>query len=257
VAGLDERGSDSLRALIKNGKLTALTTFLAFNRPSVVELDRYLEQVRGEFLASLPQAPDAMEKKTLRKALRAYTPPTPPAGMQLSELNNTELLHLLTFDPKTQRLISRDLMARFGGHDFHLHFPRYCALEKSVTLHVPPFDEDRLTFEALAESGVADKGRMIPLPQRLTVLKMPELRQMAKDLNYDRKFTRKAEATEDLAKRPGAAVLLSMHYIVDDLFWLKPIAEDPEDIKDEWTYLTAYAKLLASITARATPLEQA
>jgi hypothetical protein len=78
------------------------------------------------------------------------------------------------------------------------------------------------------------------------VLKMSQLRQMCKDLNHDTKYSRKQDATEALAQIPGAAVLLSMSYVVDDLFALTPIKNEIYDIKREWNYLSAYAKLLIS-----------
>jgi hypothetical protein len=105
-------------------------------------------------------------------------------------------------------------------------------------------------LEALAKSGIARKGRHIPLEARLTVLKMSQLRQMAKDLNLDKKFSRKQDAAKILADVPGAAVLLSMQYVVDDLFILNPINEDIEQIKSEWAFLRAYAKLLSGLKSK-------
>ncbi len=250
VVGLDERGVERLKKLIQEKEITALTTFLAFNRPSVVELDLYLQLARAQLLVSLPEAADQMPPKTLSNLVAEYAPPPPPAGVQFEPLSAEERQQALIFDPKSQRLITRELMSRFGGHDFITHFEHYCSRDKSVSLHVSPFAPGRKALETLAKSGIASKGRHIPLSQRLTVLKMSQLRQMAKDLNYDKKFVRKQEATEILATVPGAAILLSMQYVVDDLFVLKPLAEDVQQIKAEWTYLTAYAKLLASIPSR-------
>ena len=255
VVGLDDRGLSSLRALIKKGDITPLTTFLAFNRPNILELDDYLKKNRQIFKATLSAAPKTLSTEQLEALASEFHPEPAPAGMHFDWLTRAERCQALVFEPRARRLINRDLMTRFGGHDFHKHFPRYCALEKATTLHVPPFDPDRPTFEALAESGIADKGRQIPLPQRLMVLKMKELRQMAKDLNYDQKFTRKIDATEDLATRPGAAVLLSMQYVIDDLFYLNPI-EDTDKIEEEWAYLSACARLLASTNNQRRTLEQ-
>lgn len=249
VVGLDERGVERLKKLMQEKEISALTTFLAFNRPNVVELDLYLQLARAQLLASLPEAPAQMPPKTLSNLVIEYAPPPPPAGIQFAPLSAEERQHALVFDPKSRRLITRELMSQFGGHGFITHFEHYCSRDKSVSLHVPPFAPGRKLLETLAKSGIARKGRHIPLSQRLTVLKMSQLRQMAKDLNYDKKFVRKQEATEILATVPGAAVLLSMQYVVDDLFVLKPLDENVQQIKAEWTYLTAYAKLLASSTS--------
>lgn len=230
VTGLDERGIGSLKALIRKKDTTAITTFLAFNRPGFVEIDEYLRQQRRQEKSDAPvSAATTLVKKLLKP------------------LTETEQKLLVEFNPKSTRLISRELMSHFGGHEFSVYFGHYAARPQSVTLHVPPFDPDRKILEDLAKSGVARKGRHIPLDARLTVLKMSQLRQMAKDLNLNKKFTRKQEAAEVLADVPGAAVLLSMQYVIDDLFMLLPIKEDVVLIKHEWSYLEAYAKMLSNL----------
>ncbi len=234
VIGLDERGINSLRALMKSTDSTALATFLAFNRPKVIELDDYLWRLFEQF-------------RNTTDAIAAASLPTPPAGIRMDALSTTERNLLLNIDPRQSRHIDRAFMARFGGHAFFRHFTLYTARDSNVTLHVPPFDADRKNFETLAESGIASRGRAIPLQQRLSVLKMQELRQMGKDLKLTQKFTRKADAIETLSQLPGSAVLLSMHYVIDDLFLLNPLDVDPQAIEQEWGWLEAYAKLLGSI----------
>jgi hypothetical protein len=113
-------------------------------------------------------------------------------------------------------------------------------------MSILPLNPDREIIEILTRTGIASKGRQIPLATRLTVLKMNQLRQMCKDLNHDTKYVRKNDATAGLAEIPGSAVLLSMQYVVDDLFVLKPIENDTFDIQREWCFLTAYSKLLIS-----------
>lgn len=228
VTGLDDRAIEQLKELITQDDVTALATFLAFNRPGFLELNEFIEQRRVNVPEKQADTSDA------------------PAGLRLTALNDNEQQKLLS--PETSlRLITREFMSRFGGHEFSTYFAHYAARESVTTLHIPPFDPDRKIMESLAKSGIARKGRHIPLAQRLTVLKMSQLRQMAKDLNFDKKFTRKDEATTILADVPGAAVLLSMQYVVDDLFALNPIKEDCEQIKQEWAHLMAYAKLLNTL----------
>lgn len=244
VTGLDDRGISSLRALMKDADSVTLATFLAFNRPTVQELDAYLQRLYEQF----HNAADAVTANSL---------PPPPAGMRIDALSTTERNLLLNRDPRQPRHIDRALMARFGGHAFPTHFTLYNSRDSGVTLHVPPFDADRKLFETLAKSGVASRGRQIPLQQRLSVLKMQELRQMGKDLKLSQKFTRKADAIEALSQKPGAAVLLSMQYVIDDLFMLNPLDVDPHAIEQEWAWLTACAKLLGSIPPRRAALSPA
>lgn len=227
VTGVDDRAMNQLKQLIAQSDVAALTTFLAFHRPVFIELNEFIKRAQSSETGNVDT--------------------TAPAGLQLTALSESERQKLFSLETSTPRLINRELMSRFGGQDFSSYFAHYVAREPSVTLHVPPFDPDRKIMEALAKSGIARKGRHIPLAERLTVLKMSQLRQMAKDLNVDKKFTRKQEATEMLAEVPGAAVLLSMQYVVDDLFALNPIKEDRDQIKREWAHLTAYAKLLSTL----------
>lgn len=242
VVGLDERGVDSLRSLMKAGDIEALATFLAFNRPRIEELQTYLQRLYEQF----HEAADAVPVSSF---------PPLPGSLSAEPLSATERNLLLSLDPRQQRHVDREFMAQFGGHAFLEHFELYCARETGVTLHVPPFDPVRGHFETLARSGVAAQGRQIPLQQRLSVLKMQELRQMAKDLKLTQKFTRKADAAEALSQVPGAAVLLSMQYVIDDLFMLKPLEVDPHAVQQEWGWLSAYAHLLASAPLRRTSLD--
>jgi hypothetical protein len=246
-AGLDERGTESLRNHILEGNQDMVCAFIAFNRPGIDALDQYLADLREQFQQTLGQPLSSAEDEKTASIAKNFEFPTPPKGMRLDELNAEERKLLLCFDPKKQRLITRELMARFGGHAFPIFFKLYRHYAHEETLHIPPFNEDRKEFETLANSGIAAKGRQIPLEQRLLVLKMGELRQMAKDLNLTQKFSRKADAVQILAKVPGAAVLLSMQYVIDDLFMLKPLDVDPKAIEEEWSFITAYAKLLMSL----------
>lgn len=244
--GLDERGVEQLKSLISKGDSTALTAFLASHRPGILELDEYLKQLRATFNAALPNIGRKISTENIRATLETFKPPKPPAGIHFELLSPSEYESSLIFNPQSQRLVTRDLMAQFGGQKFSKYFEYYCSHNKSIAFSVPPHNPDRPTMEALAESGIANKGRQIPLATRLTVLKMNQLRQMCKDLNHDKKYTRKQDATEGLAQIPGAAVLLSMSYVVDNLFVLNPIKDETYDIKREWNYLSAYAKLLIS-----------
>jgi hypothetical protein len=244
--GLDERGVEQLKNLISKGDSTALTAFLASHRPGILELDEYLKQLRATFNDALPNIGIKISTENIRATLETFEPPKPPAGIHFELLNPSEYESSLVFNPNSQRLVTRDLMAQLGGQKFSKYFEYYCSRNKSIAFSVSPHNPDRPTMEALAESGIANKGRQIPLATRLTVLKMNQLRQMCKDLNHDTKYTRKQDATEGLAQVPGAAVLLSMSYVVDDLFALNPIKDETYDIKREWNYLSAYAKLLIS-----------
>ena len=236
ATGLDERAIEQLKQHMTEEDIAGLTIFLAFNRPGFVELDHAIKELKTESTLNASTTEASTEAKA--------ESPDNPHHRYIHSLTESVRQRLFTFDPKSPRLITRELMSRFGGHDFNSHFMHYAAKERGTTHHVPPFDPERHIMEALSRSGIALKGRHIPLPLRLTVLKMSQLRQMAKDLNLNKKFTRKQDAVTVLADVPGSAVLLSMQYVVDDLFVLNDIDEDCDNIKNEWAYLTAYSKLL-------------
>jgi hypothetical protein len=247
ITGLDQRGISRLRELIGAGNLADLTTFLAFNRCAVPELDRYLDHIKRKLHESRPQGSGKISKITLKTLFDDSLFQTSPAGIRFEILDDDDRLHILSYEPTGPRYITREFMARFGGHLFQSTFAEYCQQKKPVTLNIPADDPKRPLYERLAETGVAEKGRDIALPKRLGLLTMKQLHHMAKDLNLNQKFKNKAEAIDALAQIPGARVMFSMQYIVDDLFHLLPLNEDETLIQEEWGYLTAYAKLLLSI----------
>jgi len=116
VTGLDERGIDSLKVVIDKKETDAISTFLAFNRPSFVEIDTYLAQQRRQ------RENEAPPSSTQALPIKLLEP-----------LTKTERKLLIEFNPKSTRLISRDLMSRFGGHEFGIYFGHYAARPQSVT----------------------------------------------------------------------------------------------------------------------------
>ena len=253
ITGLDSRGITRLRSHILAGDLAETTIFLAFNGCTVPLLDQYLDQIRARLHAQRPKHSGDINHITLKTLFDDSMLPPAPMGMHFDTLSNTEQLDLLSFNRSKPRAITRDLMARFGGHSFHSNFAEYCKHQQDSTLYIPNNDPRRPTFEKLAEAGIAEKGRDIPLGDRLTLLTLRQLQHMAKDLNLKQEFKDKHEAIAALADKPGTRVLFSMQYVVDELFHLKPISENDEQIKHEWGYLQAYAKLLLSIPDKSIP----
>jgi len=246
VSGPDEKSIDRIRSLIKKKDMGELAMVLAGLRPNIAELDDYLEKLRTRFLASVPENADIKDPETIQELLANFTPPTPPAGLSLDSLTAHEQLILMTFNPRSQRLVTHDFMSIFGGQAFSERFTFYCKHKKSHAMLIKESSPDRQIMEALAQTEMADKGRHIPLALRLTVLSMDQLRQMCKDLNREIKFASKQELTEELSQIPGSAVLLSMQCSVDDLFILNPLKVDQKDAEKEWRYLLAYAKFLTT-----------
>lgn len=246
VKGLDKRGQEQLKKLISEGNLLSLANWLAIHRPGIVELDDFLAKNRGLFQPLYANTFGANKEEKAREALVAFTVVDRPAGIRFNALSEQDRLTLLIFDPTSQRLINQDLIAQFGGQMFGECFDYYCRHDKGVARLVPTSASDRKILEMLANSSMADKGRHIPLASRLTVMSMEQLRQMARDLNREVQFTSQSDLANQLADIPGAAVLLSMQYTVDDLFILNPLKNEPENTIREWQFLKAYADLLIS-----------
>lgn len=253
VNGLNAQEINRLQELIIAGNLPELAIFLVFHKASVPELDRFLEQVRHKLLAIRSQGSGGINQTTLKTLLDPSILPKPPAGIRFDVLNDDDHLHVLSFEPKSPRIITRDFMLRFGAHTFQRHFLLYSQYKKPVLLNIPDDDPKRPMFEKLAESGITEKGSKIGFSQRLTLLSLKQLKQMAKDLNLNLPLSNKAEAIKSLANIPGSRVLFSLQYAVDDLFYLMPTSENSEQVLHEWGFLNAYAKLLCGIADKTLP----
>ena len=246
ITGIDDRSVNQIKALINKEETKSLAIFLATQRPGIIELEEFLAKTRAKFRQHVPMGSNLSDPDTAQEVLTSFTLDKLPAGLRFNQLGAKEQLELLTFDPTSQHMLSSDLMALFGGQAFDKCFEFYIKHKKSVAIKISENHPDRTIAETLAQTELADKGRQIPLDLRLTVLSMDQLRQMCKDLKTEVKFANKHELTEALSKIPGAAVLLSMHHTVDDLFVLNPLKQKEEDIKKEWDYLCAYARLLTT-----------
>lgn len=253
VIGLDNRSMQRFRQLILTGNPDETTLFMAFNHCSVPELNTFLADIKAKLMAKRPKGSGKISLITLKTIFDSSMLPKPPEGIRFDALSDNERLDILNFDPNSAHSITRDFMARFGGHSFHKNFTEYCHHKKSAILCIPDDDHRRPIFEKLAESGIAEKGREIDLASRLALLSLKQLRQMAKDLNLKQEFKDKATAIMALADIPGSRVLFSMQFVVDDLFHLKPVSENDEKIRQEWGYLNAYAKLLLSTLDKSIP----
>lgn len=253
VTGLDNRSMQRFRQVILAGNPNEAALFIAFNHCFVPELNAFLADIRAKLMAKRPKGSGKISLITLKTIFDSSMLPKTPEGIGFDALSNDERLDILNFDPNSAHSITRDFMARFGGHSFHKNFIEYCQHKKSTILFIPDDDHRRPVFEKLAESGIAEKGREIDLASRLSLLSLKQLRQMAKDLNLKQEFKDKATAILALADIPGSRVLFSMQFVVDDLFHLKPVSENDEKIRQEWGYLNAYAKLLLSTLDKSIP----
>ena len=92
--------------------------------------------------------------------------------------------------------------------------------------------------------GISFAGKEIPLKDRLHVLDLVQLQQMAKEVKLDKEFNSKSEAVNALSHVPSASVVLATIHPTNELFLLTKKLDDVKTIEKEWLVLNAYAKLI-------------
>ena len=246
VAGLSDESINEMNALINAKDIGNLSVFLALKKPSLIELDEYIETLRQQFLEILKKPlGQASEIERIAATSQLNLAPPPP-HFDFTQLNKTELRELVEYDAKKRRLINHEFISKFGDNNFMENFTVYAELVKDipVTLLIEEGDKYRKQIDVFVTTGVALRGRKIPLQDRLSVLKFSQLRDMAKELKLEQEFKRRADATQILAEIPGSAILLAMLVNIDDIFMIKPQAVDIDAINSEWSVVSTYAKLL-------------
>ena len=223
-----------------------LVYFLARYRPNLVELEEYLADLRSQYFTLLGKPSNLATEAEKITAINEVQLDAAPASIDIDALNKAEWRSLIEKNLKTNHLIDNDFMERFGGKTFMENFQVYTQLvnNQPITMHVTADHHHRRQLEKFVETGIAQQGRKIPLKERLEVLSISQLRDMAKDLKITTEFNTKSEAAEVLAQMPGSAVHLSMIYESDDIFYIKAEELDATAIEDEWYMLHAYARLL-------------
>jgi len=223
-----------------------LVYFLARYRPGLVELENYLDDLRSQYFNLLGKPVSLATEAEKITAVNEVQLDAAPECINIDALNKAEWRSLIEKNLKTHHLIDNDFMERFGGTTFMDSFQVYTQLvnNQPVTLHATADHQHRRQLEKFVQTGIAQQGRKIPLKERLEVLSIGQLKDMAKDLKLSTDFNTKSEAADVLAQMPGSAVHLSMIYESDDIFYIKAEELDAKSIEDEWYMLHAYARLL-------------
>lgn len=223
-----------------------LVYFLARYRPNLVELEEFLEDLRSQYFTLLGKPTNLATEAEKITAVNEVQMDAAPMCINIDALNKAEWRSLIEKSLKTNHLIDNDFMERFGGKTFMDNFQVYTQLvnNQPITIHATADHQHRRQLERFVETGIAQQGRKIPLKERLEVLSISQLKDMAKDLKITTDFNTKSEAAEVLAQMPGSAVHLSMIYESDDIFYIKAEELDAMSIEDEWYMLHAYSRLL-------------
>ncbi|NOZ54170.1 MAG: hypothetical protein GXP08_13750 [Gammaproteobacteria bacterium] len=246
VIGLSDTLMQEMHEIIEQQNTIKLAYFFTKRCPEFPELDNYFSELRSQYFVLLGKPSNEASETEKIDAMKKLDFQNTPQYLDINVVTQTELKYLIEDTVKTFRVITDELICKFGGENFFDNFRAYTQLgeEKPITLHIPPDHQHRKKLESLVETGIAIRGRKIPLKDRLGVLKFSQLRRIATELKIDTPFKQKSEATEALAAMPGSAVHLAMIHDISDIFYLKPETYNAQAVEDEWAFFNAYARLL-------------
>ncbi|KPJ88094.1 MAG: hypothetical protein AMJ53_17270 [Gammaproteobacteria bacterium SG8_11] len=248
VGGLDERLSNELSGLMNKKDELKTAIFLAIHRPIFYEIEDFIDKLREQFTFLVGVNADEASEFDKISAANSLQIPQHPQTFRFNKLNRSELRMLYEYDPDTLPVIDKELIDKFGGLLFLENFIMYdhLCLEKPAIFHIPKDNELRRLFETFTKNGLALQGKDISLRDRLYVLNLEQLQDLAKEVKITREFKNKAEATAALAEIPSSSVLLSTIYPASELFLLVDEPRDVKKIEREWGVLSLYAKLLCA-----------
>ncbi len=247
VLGLKDYQCNELKAIVDHNDEVALKKFITYYRPGFVELDMYVDTLRKRFLDNLDKplakASD-IEKIAAANRLIMNDQPEPYDFTVLSKL---EVRILMEFGTDKGRAVNEKFVQHFGDDQFLENFTAYKQMLRGSdrTIYVPKKDPNRPLLDLLADQGIVLKGRKIELKDRLRILPLKQLNDMARELKIRKTFQSHDHALQTLAKTPGSAILLAMIYAIDDLFYFDPNAVDVDAVERELNIWSCYAKLIA------------
>jgi hypothetical protein len=250
VGGLDEKLTKELSALIdkKNELKTAI--FIAIHRPIFYEIEDFIDKLREQFTFLVGANVEEASEFDKISASNSLQIPQHPQKFRFNKINRSELRLLYEFNPDTMPLIDKALIEKFGGLLFMENFIMYdhLCLQQPAIFHIPKENELRRLFDTFVKTGLALQGREIPLQERLHVLNLEQLQDLAREVKLGRDVKSKGEAITALAAVPSASVLLATIYPTTELFLLKNEERDVRSIEKEWGVLSLYARLLCVTT---------
>ena len=248
VVGLNDVSLELLKDILISKDIKRLSFFVSFYKPTFVELEESVTTLRTRFNSFLGKPiKESSEIEKIAAANRVLISDQ-PKRYNFGALNRAELRQLYQFESKNQRQINYDFITKFGGNDdFMDQFRLFNELKRGAQFaqYIPKESKHRSTLESLVKSGLVLQGRKIELQDRLSVLTISQLKDIAQELKISVDFKSKDEALETIAKLPGSSVRLAMIHDMDDIFLVLPETFNVKEIEDEWSVFSTYAKLIA------------
>jgi len=252
VGGLDERLTKELSSIIDKKDELKVAIFLAIHRPIFYEIEDFIDKLREQFTYLVGANVEEASEFDKISAANSLQIPQHPQSFRFNKINRSELRLLYECDPDIPPVIDKTFIETFGGLLFMENFIMYdhLCLQQPAIFHIPKDNELRRLFETFVKTGLALQGKDIPLEERLHVLNLDQLQDLAKEVKLEREFKNKNEAAAALAAVPSASVLLATLYPTAELFLLKDEERDVRRIEKEWGVLSLYARLLCAGAAQ-------
>jgi len=248
ISGLDNSKIENFVELLRAKNEQSIAAFIAKERPRLEEVELYLKNLRKEYHSSFPSGFEFASDLDKAQAISKMHLVGQPKLFKFDTLSQQELRNLVEYESGGKRHLNHDFFDKFGEENFMDNFQVFTLLagELPVTMHVEKDHKYRTQLEALAKSSMVLRGRKIHLRDRLNVLDLKQLKEMAKELKIEQEYDTRQEAADKLAEIPGSAVLLAMIYPVDDIFLVKSDNYDTKAVDAEWNVMLTYAKLLCN-----------
>jgi len=232
--------AEEIKALSDRKDELRLALLCAVYQPTIDQLSVLTQQLR--------QSPNTQNKGKTANHQPPRSKDNFPVRLTTESFNQQDLQFIREHEEKTHKLINKDFIEKFGDTLFMENFIMYehlCRIGSKV-FHIPPKNELRKLFEMFAKTGIALRGKAIPIGERLRILNQAELESIADDLTLNRTFNTVDQAISILAKLPQTPVHLGRWYHSENLFLLQQEKWDITAIEKEWSVYNTYAKLLCS-----------
>lgn len=248
VSGISQALVKEFNTLVDKKDMLQLAINIAIHQPSVLEV--------GEFIRSVEALNEDLKMNLAQDSAFLGMAQSGSTSESLRTLDQDDLRSICIHYQQPCKLINRDFISKFGNLLFMENFIMYSHLSRSghAVFNIPKNNELRRMFETFVKTGLAVHGRSIAIADRLRVLSLRELQELADQLGLQQAFDSVDEATAALATKPHVSVRLSAKCPNKNLFLLRQGAWDVDAVKQEWSAYEAYAKLFCTAVAANEPL---
>lgn len=163
----------------------------------------------------------------------------------LDYLPDDSVLTLFYSKPK-DITVEDELIKTFGYEAFGLYMEQYFSMGKIREIDSNHYH--RKHYEQLAELGLANRGKEIPIQLIIESFTMKRMNELLSS-RIQKKFTRKAQAIEYMMMQDDVWELISKDVSFRSLFMIKELPDefadiDFEDVLNSWNYSKVYSYII-------------